>query len=325
MQNSNSIPAINNQLQEAMWNDLHNEKSFPEARPLLAHYTSIATLEQVMANDEIWFSNPLYMNDWEELRFGMNEGAAEFRVNDKLREACKSESNHSKLVYYFDHLFHEFDSKHAFNTYVLCLTEHAPTDNDGVLSMWRGYGDSASGVAIVFDTGKIEANESSPLIISKVEYGTTDDRRGWIKNKINDVAEIIWAHELTDQMLFDAAYFWIERLKIFSLFSKHSGFTEENEWRVVYMSERDKSEAFKSMLSYAITARGAEPKLKLKIKPLDGIFSVDLSLEKLIDRIILGPTTSTVLAANSIKRVLIQKNKPALAEKVKPSTIPFRT
>ena len=78
------------------------------------------------------------------------------------------------------------------------------------------------------------------------------------------------------------------------------------------------------MFSSAITTRGVEPKLKLKIKPLDGLFSEDLSFEKIIDRIILGPTTSTVLAANAVKRMLELKEKHALADKVVPSSIPFR-
>jgi hypothetical protein len=28
---------------------------------------------------------------------------------------------------------------HAIDTYVLCLSQHLRTDDDGVLSMWRGY------------------------------------------------------------------------------------------------------------------------------------------------------------------------------------------
>ena len=43
-------------------------------RPLhLAHYTSLEVLEKVMMNDEVWFSNPLLMNDYQEVRFGLSE------------------------------------------------------------------------------------------------------------------------------------------------------------------------------------------------------------------------------------------------------------
>ena len=40
-------------------------------RPLLAHYTSISAMERILQNSEIWFSNPLFMNDLQEMRFGL--------------------------------------------------------------------------------------------------------------------------------------------------------------------------------------------------------------------------------------------------------------
>ena len=43
-------------------------------KPLLAHYTSIQTLEKIVQTSELWFSNPLFMNDLEEVRFGMLQG-----------------------------------------------------------------------------------------------------------------------------------------------------------------------------------------------------------------------------------------------------------
>lgn len=313
------------EISDSLWADLREDDLFPRVQPLLAHYTSINTLEQIMGNDEIWFSNPLYMNDWEELRFGMNEGAAAFRNNVNVKNACKNDSIYGKLISHFDRLYYEFDTKHAFNTYVLCLSDHDPQDQDGVLSMWRGYGASGGGAAIVFDTGKIVANEFSPLIISKVKYGTREQRLAWIEEKISLLASIMDGHIVSDEDVYYAAYFWIERLKLFSLFTKHVGFREENEWRVVYFSERDPDALCNHMLGYAITSRGVEPKLKLKIQPLEGVIDGDLSLENIIDRIILGPTTSTVLAANSVRRILELKGKPSLAEKVVPSSIPFRS
>src|SRR5262249_28417906 len=46
--------------------------------PLLAHYTSIHVAEQIIKNEEIWLSHPFYMNDLEELRFGMEQGVQHF-------------------------------------------------------------------------------------------------------------------------------------------------------------------------------------------------------------------------------------------------------
>jgi hypothetical protein len=60
---------------ELLFADLLENDSFPAKRPLLAHYTSIPVLEAMLRNNEVWFSNPLFMNDMEEVRFGINAGA----------------------------------------------------------------------------------------------------------------------------------------------------------------------------------------------------------------------------------------------------------
>jgi len=316
--------SLEEKIRSVVWDDFEEESDFPAQRPLLAHYTSVAVLDGMMANDEIWFSHPLYMNDLEELRFGMIEGANAFRNSAELRAAFTDDQLYDSLMVHFNNLFVEFDTKHVFDTYVMCLANHKPEDNDGLLSMWRGYGAGGSGVAIVFDTTKISFNESSPFIIGAVRYATRAKRLEWIETKIKGLAELVVGTTPSDEELFYIAHYWIERLKVFSLFTKHAGFHEEQEWRIVYMNERDKEGKLKDMLGYAITPRGVEPKLKFKVKPLEGLFGEHLSLEGIIDRIILGPTTSTVIAANSVKRLLQHKGKPALAEKIVPSTIPFR-
>src|SRR5262249_41484538 len=59
---------------QPLWADLRPEDEFYRKKPLLAHYTTIQTLEKILTNNELWFSNPLFMNDYEEVRFGVFEG-----------------------------------------------------------------------------------------------------------------------------------------------------------------------------------------------------------------------------------------------------------
>jgi hypothetical protein len=68
--------------------DLLEGDSFPAKRPLLAHYTSIPALEAMLRSNEIWFSNPLFMNDMEEVRFGINAGANLFLTSTEVESAC---------------------------------------------------------------------------------------------------------------------------------------------------------------------------------------------------------------------------------------------
>jgi hypothetical protein len=60
---------------QPLFDDLRGDDCYPARRPLLAHYKSVPVLEAILRNDEVWVSNPLFMNDVEEVRFGINAGA----------------------------------------------------------------------------------------------------------------------------------------------------------------------------------------------------------------------------------------------------------
>ena len=309
---------------EKLWIDVEEELSFPTSRPLLAHYTSIQTFEQIVTKEQFWFSNPLFMNDLEELRFGMNEGANELLRNKTSRHACRTSENHRKLLDSFYYLLNDFDSNHVLNTYILCFSEHAPNDNDGLLSMWRGYGNSGSGAALVIDTEKINENPELPLTIGKVRYASNEERIKWINEKLDSLADVISKHAKEENDFFKAAWAWMDRLKMFALFTKHHGFHEEREWRIVYMSDRDHEQSFNKYFGHLATNRGIEPKLKLPINSIPELQTENLSLGTLVDRIILGPSVSSVLAANSLRQMLRNIGQPDLAKKVVTSEIPFR-
>ena len=55
--------------------------------PLLAHYTTVDTLEKILTTEELWFSNPLIMNDLNEMRFGILNGVELFNTSQKVRDA----------------------------------------------------------------------------------------------------------------------------------------------------------------------------------------------------------------------------------------------
>lgn len=320
-----SKPTFLDRALEELWVDFQEELSFPSSRPLLAHYTSIQTFEQIVTKEQFWFSNPLFMNDLEELQFGMNEGANELRKSEAIRLACGAPENHRKLLQSFDYLFNDFDSKHVLNTYILCFSEHDAEDNDGLLSMWRGYGNSGSGAALVIDTSKINENPESPLIVGKVHYASKVERKRWISEKLISLADLISAHAKVEDDFFNAAWAWMHRLKSFALFTKHHGFHEEREWRVVYMSDKDREQSFKKYFGHLATNRGIEPKLKLPIKPIPELKTEDISLGTLVNRIILGPSVSSTLAANSLRQMLKNIGQSDLAERVVASEIPFRS
>ena len=129
---------------------------------------------------------------------------------------------------------------------------------------------------------------------------------------------------MPDDKLHLAVWALFERIKLFALFTKHRGFAEEEEWRMVYMRDRDREKLFDRMFGYVIGPQGAEPKLKLKVAPLPGVLADDVCLEKFVHSIILGPSASSVLALTSVKRMLNLLGRSELAARVIGSTTPLR-
>jgi hypothetical protein len=290
--------------------------------PLLAHYTSIGTLERIAQTGEIWFSNPLYMNDVDELRYGMNLGMHAVRSHAGLREACPP-PHYNALLDAFDELYAKFDSESAFDVYVFSCSEHdEEIGDDGLLSMWRGYGGDGNGVAIVFDMAQLLAARA-PLLVHKVNYLSYEESEDWMDAKLQRFAAALQGQGGPVDAMKQAAAALFERIKLFALFTKHRGFHEEREWRMVYLRERDRDGVFQQQLHYAIGSRGIEPRLRFTTDALGGPQEAP-ALRDMVQRIILGPVLATPLALRSVERML-EIYQPAWAGRVARSTTPYRS
>src|ERR1700687_140484 len=62
------------------------------AQVFLAHYTLVSVMQKIIDTAEVWFSNPLFMSDLEELRFGLFEGARIFSEPQILKRASGSDA-----------------------------------------------------------------------------------------------------------------------------------------------------------------------------------------------------------------------------------------
>lgn len=89
------------------------------------------------------------------------------------------------------------------------------------------------------------------------------------------------------------------------------------------MPDRDRNKLLTEKFDYIVGSRGVEPKLKLKIAPLDGAIS-QFSFSEILHSILLGPSISSPLASASVFRMLEKLNKEDLKSKVHSSTIPLR-
>jgi hypothetical protein len=188
--------------------------------------------------------------------------------------------------------------------------------------MWRGYGGNGNGVALVFKTDFITFREDSPLLIAKVLYASEEERIEWLRAKFVEAVAVLKTHPIPDDKLHIVAYQIFTLMLIYSLISKHHGFSEENEWRIIYLPERDVHKILSGGFHYVIGSHGVEPKLRFKIKPLEIPPMETWTFDSILHQIILGPGVSAPLSANAIRRMLDVNGKPEF--KLWPSAIPLR-
>lgn len=312
---------IEQALAPVLWCDMQPQPA-PGQLPKLAHYTSILTLERIAQTGEIWFSNPLYMNDVDELRYGIGLGLHAVRSHGGLRNGLPPD-HYNALLDAFDALYTAFDNDSAFDVYVFSCSHHdEEIGDDGLLSMWRGYGGDGNGVAIVFEMAGLAAARTSPLLVRQVQYLSYEESEAWIDDKLHQFAAALSRLAPPVEQMAAAAAALFERIKLFALFTKHRGFHEEREWRVVYLREQDRQAALTQQLHYAIGPRGIEPRLRFTTEALAGPDGSP-ALREMVRRIILGPVLATPLALRSVVRML-EIHQPAWAHRVTRSSTPYR-
>lgn len=296
----------------------------PATMPLLAHYTSLCAFEQIAKNDQLWFSHPSFMNDHAEVVSGIEEAQARIRYHGELPRAFSSSDDYIAFLDGFEHGLSDFGFLDIADTYIFSFSEHDRKDFNGRLSMWRGYGAEGHGVAMVIDPSKLTTTQFSPLIFDKVHYLDEADRIAWIEDLFDRTAAYLQQNPLQPTQCHDAGRLLFLRVKLASIFSKHVGFKEEVEWRVVYMPDRDVKGLLADQLSYFNGPRGLEPKLKLRLHAQPDVTG-DPALETLVERLILGPSRASPILKMTAQRLLTECGKKALVSKVHVSDIPFRT
>jgi hypothetical protein len=189
--------------------------------------------------------------------------------------------------------------------------------------MWRSYANQGHGVALVFNTRAIPDPPQAPLWIAKVIYKTPAERIQMLENGLTQWVNITKAANLPDGQLHLAAYAAFSFIRGFALVTKHNGFAEEAEWRVVYIPDLDPEKLLVGQFGYHISPRGAEPKLKFKIEPVAHKDApARLSLANMLEFILLGPSHSSVLAQEAFRRML--PGTGIEPDRVLASTIPLR-
>ena len=271
---------------DSIWDDVSEGTPPPDKWPLLAHYTSIKNLESILRSEEIWFSHPRSMNDSSEQRFGFEKFGSIINYDYDLEQSFPSVAMFSIFLTMFNSYCRLLDNGYFDNFYCFCLSEHNLNNEDGLLSMWRGYGANGLGVAIVVDPKKVPRDANSNIIFNSVKYPDDVFQSEWCKKLIKKFSNIIKDNKLgkNDKEISQLVEIIFHRLRLASLYAKHRGFSEEREWRLSCHTDNKNLPNASTNHAYLIRDDGIFPKLKNKI------FGEGHKFEDLIEMIIVGPT-----------------------------------
>ena len=177
--------------------------------------------------------NATCMNDYNEMRHGLRCLVEAFGTDAGQAFNAALDGCYPDLAKELDAKFTAVAPSLIEHTYITCVSEHSDDEElYGRLSMWRAYG-SSTGVALVFNNGPFIRQSNAHLIwTTPVAYVDAQGAQGQIQKIAEQIdSERGLLTRLSREKLLDAVF----RTLIFAaVSSKHEGFKEEREWRVVH-------------------------------------------------------------------------------------------
>ncbi len=197
------------------------------------HYTTAENALKIIRNQEVWFRNTSVMNDYMEVRHGVFCLSRAYASPSGRRLKNILDQIHPNISTEIEQAFDAGIPSLSSNSYVFCVSEHREEDDQfGKLSMWRAYGANA-GVAIVMNSDAFfQESDDTQAYTVKVDYA--DDKSFEIY--LSDLADRM-ENNIAFIKSMDAVSLKETILTVFKfhvLCSKHLGFQEEHEWRVLY-------------------------------------------------------------------------------------------
>jgi len=291
-----------------------------EKKQRFVHYTTAQAAASIIRNKEVWMRNALCMNDYSEVQHGLDCLVDAYRENGRpLKDTL--EGLFPGFCKEFEELFSSWMPALRHHTYITCVSEHQnDEDTVGRLSMWRAYGQT-TGVAMVLYSAPFFADSDALNAYSRpIAYLSTDQFKREFRALVTGLAEGVellrtLSREEVKNLLFNSFMFA-------GLCTKHPGYVEEKEYRVVHCPKLHPS----TRLIKAVEIIGGAPQIVYKIPlqniPDEGLTGVELP--ELLDRLIIGPTQHPLATYNAFVDLLNDAGVPNANEKVCVSDIPLR-
>lgn len=292
-----------------------------ESNTRFVHYTSAEAAASIIRARQIWMRRAATMNDFMEIDYGINllaraykgePGAALRNTLDRLFPNFRP-----RLEKWFD----GWTSGFRNDTFLTCLSEHRDDeDHLGRLSMWRAYG-GGTGVALVLkNTPFLGISDALRVYSSPVAYLKPNqfyEEFAALGKRVSDHAEFL---SQQGEAVVDGNLCHMFRFAV--LCTKHPGFHEEMEWRIIHSPSYEPSERVTKTIE---TIRGVpQHVIKVPLKNYSDEGFVGAEIPELLDRVIIGPTQHPYVIAEAFHDLLLQAKVPEPEKKIWISDIPLR-
>lgn len=286
----------------------------------LVHYCSADAAMGILTDSEVWLRNTTCMNDFTEVEHGLQALSDAYHSPAGQRFRAALNAAHADVADEIVKTFDQHQDNLRFNSYLICLSEHATSEDVlGRLSMWRAYG-RESGIALVLRNEPFRMNTNVLATYSSpVRYATKADlEQDFETLAIATESETAFLSQLGREVVGGNLF---NLLKWAALSIKHPGFLEELEWRVVHNPALETSDV---VLPDVKSVRGVPQtiyRLPLRQFP-DAGFST--AVPDIIDRVIIGPTQYPLALQSAFVELLRRAGVPEPHKRVVVSDIPLR-
>lgn len=305
------------------------QRNFEEVERLKAgginfvHYTTADAALSIIRNNCVWLRNSLLMNDYSEVQHGLRCLDFAWRTEHGERLCNLMERFEKGMSDKFAASFDGDRLELMHETYLLSISEHgdAVEDKYGRLSMWRAYGSTAS-VALVFDQHPfVTPSDALQAYTTPVFYGDPEDYASEFRKLVERMeADAEFLISIGNPTWFFDTLMDVFRFSVLS--TKHPGFREEREWRVIFHPVRNEGA---KVVKDNVTINGT-PQRIYKIPfvnyPDEGFTGA--TLPESLRKVILGPMTSPYPTYQTFNDALVEAGVTDLATKLACSFVPLR-
>lgn len=289
---------------------------------LFVHYTGAETAISIIENQEIWLRNAQCMNDYQEVHHGIEclIKAFDHEISGKkFKQAL--ESSFSGITKEIIDLFDGWLPDLRTNTFIMCVSEHPPFENKyGRLSMWRAYGGEQSVALVLNKKPFYSETDIFHAYTHPVAYHGADE----VIQGLDALADrILENQEFISSMGKDFLVAGIfEVFKTYALCTKHPGFSEEREWRLVYNPKMKKSKYVSSDIHSINGVPQEIHKIPLRDIP-EGIF-YGATIPEVLEKIIIGPNDNQDVIGKAFETSLLKAGCKDPKSRIHYSDIPLR-